>query len=617
MRKKGLAMVSFLCLLGLVLMACGQTDQNGEWIPADIKGPEAEDSSSQPENDRGDEDITNEEESEVSVQHDRGDEDITNEEESEASVQPKDFIRAQGRILVDGEGKEFLIKGISFGNNVWSNPPFPPKTHHTEESYRELSQLGFNSVRFYLNYGIFEDDSKPYEYKQSGWDWLDKNIAWAKKYDMRLVLNMHYPQGGFQSNGEAMELWTNRENQLRLIALWKEIARRYRNEPAILAYGILNEPVVAEGATEEETFGKWVNLAKEIVAAIREVDGNHLILVERLCASKNLETGQINWDSNRNGNLNFFLIEDPNIAYEFHFYSPFEFTHQNAGWKDNVRNRFAVYPDEDAIQVKGPTKWEWFTDTSPKADPSASGWQYLEGKPYKVTKEEYMIGKPTLQARNIGTDGSVWFDDVVIKEYDEKGEFVRVVREYSFDRREDWYFWQAGDSKGTGGYDIGFGHDWQGSMKISGTTHDANLGAIGWVPVKQGYSYEVSGYVYCENVAPSAEIRLRLDFYSCESVQVSNKEYLRAELEKYLEFGRKNNVPLYLGEFGTISDSFKEGRGGERWVADMLDILMENKMNFNYHTYHEPAFGLYANPATLYPDRLNTALYEVFKEKLK
>jgi len=41
--------------------------------------------------------------------------------------------------------------------------------------------MGMNTIRFYLNYHFFEDDTNPYNYKQTAWDWLDQNIAWAKK----------------------------------------------------------------------------------------------------------------------------------------------------------------------------------------------------------------------------------------------------------------------------------------------------------------------------------------------------------------------------------------------------------------------------------------------------
>jgi endoglucanase len=38
----------------------------------------------------------------------------------------------------------------------------------------------------------------------------------GKKHNVYLILNIHVPQGGFQSNGEGMELWDNPENQKRL-----------------------------------------------------------------------------------------------------------------------------------------------------------------------------------------------------------------------------------------------------------------------------------------------------------------------------------------------------------------------------------------------------------------
>ena len=125
------------------------------------------------------------------------------------------YVYASGTKLYAPSGEEYLIRGIAFGNEVWGNPKNPSDVHHDEQSYKEISELGFNSVRFYLNYGLFDDDSNPYIYKESGFEWLDKNIAWAKKYDIKLVLNMHYPQGGYQSQGNGMALWTDAENQNR------------------------------------------------------------------------------------------------------------------------------------------------------------------------------------------------------------------------------------------------------------------------------------------------------------------------------------------------------------------------------------------------------------------
>ena len=92
---------------------------------------------------------------------------------------------------------------------------------------------------------------------------------------------MHYPQGGYQSQGNGTALWTEPENPKRLCALWTEIAKRYADEPVILGYGLVNEPVVA-AASGEESLALWQSVAQMLTDGIRTVDQNHMIFVERM-----------------------------------------------------------------------------------------------------------------------------------------------------------------------------------------------------------------------------------------------------------------------------------------------------------------------------------------------
>jgi endoglucanase len=102
---------------------------------------------------------------------------------------PKEFIRASGRQLVVGpEDTPVRLKGVCFGNEVWGNPATPPAKHHVERDYARVREMKMNVIRFYLNYGLFEDDRHPYKYKASGWAWLDRNIRWAKKNGVYLIL---------------------------------------------------------------------------------------------------------------------------------------------------------------------------------------------------------------------------------------------------------------------------------------------------------------------------------------------------------------------------------------------------------------------------------------------
>ena len=128
-------------------------------------------------------------------------------------IEPPNFVFVDGNgLAVDGD--PIFLKGVSFGNEVWANAALPDD--HGEEDFARLRAMGANSTRFLLNYRTFEDDSAPGVYKQAGWQWLDQNVAWANAHGIDLILNMHVPQGGFQSNGEGGALWTNPANQDRL-----------------------------------------------------------------------------------------------------------------------------------------------------------------------------------------------------------------------------------------------------------------------------------------------------------------------------------------------------------------------------------------------------------------
>lgn len=530
------------------------------------------------------------------------------------------FLKASGSMIIDsGTNEPFLIKGMSLGNCVYDNPSVPPQNHHTEESYKELSELGFNSVRFYLNYGIFEDDSAPYVYKRIGWDWLDKNIEWAKKYNIKLILNMHYPQGKYQSNGGGMELWTLPENQDRLTALWTAIAERYSDETAIGGYGLVNEPVVPALDTPEKTIAQWQNLAQRITDSIRTVDQNHLVFVERVNGIKALDGSEIPWEllSDYNGNKNYFLIDDDNVVYEFHTYEPFFFTHQYVSWS-SFSGITAVYPDAERIVTTGGTTWMTSSFNNPVAADS-SQWQYLKGEKFKVDNENYPIWQAVLQIFNTGENGKVWFDDITVREYDENGAYTRDLQVFTFDSSDDissWGMWSA-DGKGSFGYDSSAGHDGAGCVWGGGTAGDANIGYSSLFATKQGYSYEISGYVKTENLSADSIVRLRTDFWDSDNVMTADKEYLEYSLKELMNFGIENNVPLYLGEFGVDCYGFMENRGGDVWVNDMLDLCDKYNLNFNYHTYHETSFGLYTNDQNKLPDGLNTVLYNVFKDRLK
>jgi len=510
-----------------------------------------------------------------------------------------ELLRVRGAEIVDSKGRPVLLRGVSFGNDVWTNVRLPRK-HHDETDYGRVAAMGMNAVRFYMNYRTFEADAAPGKYLDDGWQWLDDNIAWAKRHGVYLILNMHVPPGGFQSLGAGKALWDRPEMQDRLIALWTAIARHCKGEPTIAGYDLLNEPVVTRAPSQ------WRDLAGRIAAAIRTVDDGHMLFVERL--------NSVAGDWSEDGDRGFFRIPDPNTVYEFHFYKPFHFTHQNASWvpftAENVR-----YPDARA-------EVEWFlldrkagTETSPKLPVGDSPWTFYPGAPFRVDDPAIVIGKPLLVVK--ANAGKVWFDDLTLEELDDAGKVKRVIWEKNLTGTRGWYFWNK-DGKG-GAVRSESGHGDGASIVVAGTVGDANLGAdVLRFRVTPGATYRLSGWMRGEKIPPQATCQIRIDFFSSRAkVHDSDRAFVEDEIDAYVAWGKREKVPLFLGETGVIRFGFDEDRGGLRWVSDLLDIARARKLSFTYHAYHEDGFGIYRGSGSLPdPARANTALIDLFTSRL-
>lgn len=508
----------------------------------------------------------------------------------------KTFLHQSGRNIVDSNNNIVYLRGITFGNQVWSDVEIP-LTDHSEVDFERVKEMNMNVVRFFMNYKTFEDDATPFQYKQSGWDWIDKNIAWAKKNNIYLILNMHVPQGGYQSQGDGDALWNDVENQNRLTALWEAIASRYANEHQVAGYGLLNEPVPTNSIQQ------WQHLAQRIVDTIRSVDKNHILFIEN--------ANYIKGTTETDPDVNFPFISDKNLVYEFHFYDPLSYTHQLSEITDYKDG--GTYPDDSIICF---TDGSWYTATSndPTLRPGNSDWTYFSGVKYKINDSKIKLGSAALVGQNV--KGRVYFDDIVIKEYDPSGYFIRDVYSSSLDDFSGWSAWSSNNSGSSGLANEG--HSNSKSIYIEKATADYNLSNYNelFIP-KQNYFYQISGWMRGDNVAANAMCKLRIDFTTTDAVYTQNKQFLESILTKYADWAYQERVPIYMGEFGTGIYCFMNNKGGLQWVSDIVDIAKAKNINFTYHTYHGDKFGLYFGDESLPdPGTANKPLVELFKEKL-
>jgi endoglucanase len=530
------------------------------------------------------------------------------------SAQPTDFIRAKGTMLVRGANEQqILLTGANFiayddddqpAKNVFNSKNFD------EEDYKRLADMGMNVVRLNMWYKVFEDDVKPNVYKAEGWEWLEKNIIWARKYGVYLILDMHAAQGGYQSAGYSGPFWNSSASYRdRLKSLWKAIASRYSNEPTIAGYDLLNEPL-------SPTNQKWITYSQELANTIRSVDQNHLIIVEQSFAD----------DSQP------FVLTGKNIMYDFHYYEAFEYANQliyTMGRGDGGK-----YPDSTQRVLP----WSMTAGEVKKNSPlplGTSDWKFYTGALYKVTNDQVIGATPTLISEN--NSGKVYFDDFIVKEYDANGNFVRDVVSVDLEKKPaDWYFLEGSNpftsyaeswvgkslSSGSGKKAIEtIPHRGKYSVSLSGTSGMYGLQNSKFTfGVKKGYSYQISGWMKGSNITGKSAA-LGFQFQLLKSGEVArgfDKSYLEyILLAQGLDFYRQKNVPTNIGEFGISFASFNNNKGGLTWVNDVLDLFKKYNVNAQYFNYHSATYGIYRNLIGFPdPNVANKPLVDLFTMKL-
>ena len=250
---------------------------------------------------------------------------------------PAGFIHADGIELRDGQGNPIKLRGVNLGGWlqwegwIWGGgftaesvilsrlqglvgpqeaARFEAEIYRgfvAEQDIARIAELGFNVVRVPINHRLLEDDDAPFVYKESGWEVLDRLLAWCESNGVYVVITLHSAPGGqsrlFTADPQQRNLlWQSNENQERTVALWQAIAERYRHRTIVAGYDLLNEPDPTSG---EELIAFY----QRIIDVVRAVDPEHLILLE-----------------GSNFAQDFSMFSAPltyNQAYSFHMYSWF------------------------------------------------------------------------------------------------------------------------------------------------------------------------------------------------------------------------------------------------------------------------------------------------------
>ena len=218
------------------------------------------------------------------------------------------FTLAWSAVLLGGlypaSADTFQVKRCVNMGNALDAPKEGEWGHRIDvANFARIRAAGFDTVRIPVRWSAHVDNT---DYIDSAFiARVDEVINAALAQQLNIVLNVHH----FES------LMKNpRRDSSRLIYIWQQLAYYYQDLPASVSFELVNEP---HGALKGR---RMRDLQRDLISAIRETN-----------PTRTLVLGGEDWSNIRTLNTNF-VSPDPNIVYTFHYYDPFDFTHQNAPW---------------------------------------------------------------------------------------------------------------------------------------------------------------------------------------------------------------------------------------------------------------------------------------------
>jgi len=322
-------------------------------------------------------------------------------------------IRALGTTIVDENQNEVLLRGVGLGGwmlqeGYMMNSNGGADTQHefkeklnllvgadntnqfyqnwldnfiTEQDINAIADWGFNSVRVALHYNLLTlpIEEEPVEgdntWLESGFERIDELMSWCSANNIYLILDLHAAPGGQGSDAAISDydpdkpsLWESELNRDKTVALWGQLADRYKDEPWMGGYGLLNEvnwwPL--DGSVLRAFY-------IETTQAIRAVDQNHIIFIGGNSWSNDFSGLTPPWDSN--------------LVYEFHKYWSYNDT-ESIQWVLDMQNQHNI---PLWCGETGENSNVWYKDAMSLYETNNIGWSCWPYKRIATTVAPYSV----------------------------------------------------------------------------------------------------------------------------------------------------------------------------------------------------------------------------------
>jgi endoglucanase len=195
---------------------------------------------------------------------------------------------------------------VNMGNHLESPNEGDWGRKIANDDFAIIAKAGFNTIRLPVRWAGHAALKSPYKIDAPFMARVEHVVRLARGAGLNVILNSH--------NFDDLHA-RPAENVDRLAGIWAQVARRFAGQPRDhLWFEIENEP------HDKLTNANLIATLSPALAAIRKTNPDRPVII-----------GGEFW-SGIDSLATLDLPEDPNVVPTFHYYEPFDFTHQGATW---------------------------------------------------------------------------------------------------------------------------------------------------------------------------------------------------------------------------------------------------------------------------------------------
>ena len=176
-----------------------------------------------------------------------------------------------------------------------------------KEYLDSIAAVGFTAVRIPIKWSAHASKQNPFTVNPAFFNRVDEVVSWSLEAGLNAIVDFHHYDELTANPSEHKDRW---------LGIWGQISVHFKNAPDSIFFELLNEP------HDKLTSDLWNRYLTEAIDLIRQDNPTRMII-----------SGPVNWNAFDQLNV-LVLPPDTMLIATFHYYLPFHFTHQGAGWVD-------------------------------------------------------------------------------------------------------------------------------------------------------------------------------------------------------------------------------------------------------------------------------------------